>query len=66
MKSVSMGDKIELTALQLLYLLNDTIEAAFKRAKTGRKLDTLLLAQQKTIDIFRRKRATISKQERDV
>lgn len=65
MKSVSMGDKIELTALQLLLILNDTIEAAFEQALTD-NISPMVIANRKTKEIFNRKWATISKQERIV
>lgn len=65
MKSVSMGDKIELTALQLLLLLSDTIEAAFEQALTE-NISPMVIANQKTKEIFNRKRATISEKERTV
>lgn len=63
MKSVSMGDKIELTALQLLLILNDTIEAAFEQALTE-NISPMVIANQKTKEIFNRKWATISEKEK--
>lgn len=65
MKSVSMGDKIELTALQLLLILSDTIEAAFEQALTE-NISPMVIANQKTKEIFNRKWATISEKERIV
>lgn len=56
MSSIGMGDKIELTALQLLYLLSDTIEAVFERAEEGGELDPMAIAKEKTIEVFNRKR----------
>lgn len=49
--SISMGDKIELTALQLVFTLSDTIEEAFERARTE-DIDPMEIAQQKTLEVF--------------
>lgn len=35
MKTINMGDKVELTALQLVYLLDDAMEALCLRAEDG-------------------------------
>lgn len=55
MSGIKSGDKIELTALQLVCLLRDTIEAAFEQAQTENVLP-MAIACKITKEIFRRKR----------
>lgn len=54
--SILCGDKIELTAFQLMMLLSYAIEEFIERVETGGELDPMDIAQAKTIEAFNRKR----------
>lgn len=54
MKSVNMGDKIELTALQLVYLLDDAMETLCLLAEDGQEVDTMVIAKEKVLEFFER------------
>lgn len=45
MKTINMGDKVELTALQLVYLLDD-----------GQEVDTMVIAKEKVLELFERRK----------
>ena len=55
-ESVNMSDKIEVSALQLLYIISDSIdEFCSNRYDEDNQFDSLGFAQDKVIDIFHRK-----------
>ena len=43
-KAVQMGDKVELTALQLIYLLDEVILDVLDRVEAGEDVDTMEVA----------------------
>lgn len=57
MKSINMGDKVELTALQLVYLLDDAMEALCLRAEDGQEVDTMEIAKEKVLELFETRKA---------
>ena len=54
MKYINMGDKVELTALQLVYLLDDAMETLCLRAEDGQEVDTMVIAKEKVVALFER------------
>ena len=54
MKSVDMGAKVELTALQLVYLLDEAMETLCLRAEDGQEVDTMVIAKEKVLELFER------------
>ena len=56
MKTINMGDKIELTALQLVYLLDDAMETLCLIAEDGQEVDTLVIAKEKVLELFRKRK----------
>lgn len=54
MKTINMGDKVELTALQLVYLLDDAMETLCLRAEDGEEVDTMVIAKEKVLELFGR------------
>lgn len=50
MKTINMGDKVELTALQLVYLLDDAMETLCLRAEDGEQVDTMVIAKEKVLE----------------
>ena len=56
MKSINMGDKVELTALQLIYLLDDAMETLWLRAEDGQEVDTMVIAKEKVLELFRKRK----------
>lgn len=56
LKAVNMGDKVELTALQLIYLLDDAMESLCQRAEDGQEVNTLVIAKEKVLELFRKRR----------
>ena len=54
MKTINMGDKVELTALQLVYLLDEAMETLCLRAEDGEEVDTMVIAKEKVREIFER------------
>ncbi len=54
MKTINMGDKVELTALQLVYLLDDAMETLCLRAEDGQEVDTMVIAREKVLELFER------------
>lgn len=56
MKSVNMGDKVELTALQLVYLLDEAMESLILRAEDGQAVDTMEVAKEKVLALFEKRR----------
>ncbi len=52
-ESVNMSDKIEVSALQLLYIISDSIdEFCSNRYDEDNQFDSLGFAQDKVVDIF--------------
>ena len=52
-KSVNMSDKIEVSALQLLYIISDAIdEFCAGRYDEDNQFESLGFAQDKVVDIF--------------
>lgn len=56
-KSVQMGDKIELTALQLVYLLDDFILDVLDSVEAGETIDTTAVATQYAVSYVKKYRA---------
>ena len=56
MKTINMGEKITLTALQLLYLLYDAMEALCLRAEDGQEVDTMVIAKEKVVELFNKRK----------
>ena len=53
---INMGDKIELTALQLVYLLDDAMETLCLRAEDGQEVDTMAIASGKVQALFKKRK----------
>jgi hypothetical protein len=53
---INMGDKIELTALQLVYLLDDALETLILLAEDGQEIDTMQIANNKVVEIFNKRK----------
>lgn len=56
MKTINMGDKVELTALQLVYLLDEAMETLCLRAEDGQEVDTMVIAKEKVLELFERRK----------
>ena len=56
LKAVNMGDKVELTALQLIYLLDDAMETLCLLAEDGQEVDTMQIATKKVMELFRKRK----------
>lgn len=54
---VQMGEKIELTALQLVYLLDDFILDVLDSVEAGETIDTTAVATQYAVSYVRKSRA---------
>lgn len=54
---VQMGEKIELTALQLVYLLDDFILDVLDSIEAGETIDTTAVATQHAISYVKKYRA---------
>ena len=59
MKTINMGEKITLTALQLLYLLDDAMETLCLRAEDGQEVDTMVIAKEKLLELFERRKEEV-------
>lgn len=53
---INMGDKIELTALQLVYLLDDAMETLILLAEDGQEIDTMQIANNKVVELFNKRK----------
>lgn len=53
---INMGDKIELTALQLVYLLDDALETLILLAEDGQEIDTMEIATNKVVELFNKRK----------
>ena len=56
LKAVNMGDKVELTALQLIYLLDDAMETLCLLAEDGQEVNTMEIATKKVMELFERRK----------
>lgn len=54
--AVNMGDKVELTALQLIYLLDDAMVTLCLLAEDGQEVDTMQIATKKVMELFRKRK----------
>lgn len=54
--SVGMGDKITLTALQLLYIIERAIDDALDEVECIGTVDSAVIAKQATVDVFKKHR----------
>ncbi len=55
--TVQMGEKIELTALQLVYLLDDFILDVLDSVEAGETIDTTAVATQYAVSYVKKHRA---------
>ena len=53
---INMGDKIELTALQLVYLLDYAMETLILLAEDGQEIDTMQIATNKVVELFNKRK----------
>lgn len=53
---INMGDKIELTALQLVYLLDSALETLILLAEDGQEIDTMQIATNKVVELFNKRK----------
>ena len=65
MKSIDMSAKVELTALQLVYLLDDAMETLCLRAEDGQEVDTMVIAKEKVLELFERTKVRGSEDGRE-
>lgn len=56
MTTINMGDKVELTALQLVYLLDEAMETLCLRAEDGEAVNTMVIAKEKVLELFARRK----------
>lgn len=56
MTGVDMGEKVELTVLQLVYLLDDAMETLILRAEDGQVVNTLGIAQEKVLEYVKKRK----------
>lgn len=56
MKTINMGDKVELTALQLVYLLDEAMETLCLLAEDGQDVDTMEIATKKVVELFNKRK----------
>ena len=54
--SVNMGDKITVTALQLLYIIERAIDDALDEYECTGKVESTVVATQATVDFFKKHR----------
>lgn len=55
-KSVQMGDKVELTALQLVYLLDKAICEAINRIEDGKDFNTMEVATNVAVEYVKNRK----------
>lgn len=53
MTGINMGEKVELTVLQLVYLLDDAMETLILRAEDGQEVDTMVIAKEKVLALVK-------------
>lgn len=56
MKTINLGEMITLTALQLVYLLDEAIEEGLLQAEDALDVNTLALAKEKVLELFEQKK----------
>lgn len=56
MNSINMSEKVELTVLQLVYLLDDAMETLILRAEDGQVVNTLGIAQEKVLEYVKKRK----------
>ena len=56
MNTISMSDKIELTALQLVCLLDNAMETLCLRAEDGQEVNTMVIASEIVQELFKRRK----------
>lgn len=56
MNSINMGENVELTVLQLVYLLDDAMETLILRAQDGQVVNTLGIAQEKVLELVKKRK----------
>lgn len=56
MDSINMSEKVELTVLQLVYLLDDAMETLILRAEDGQVVNTLGIAQEKVLELVKKRK----------
>ena len=56
MNGINMGEKVELTVLQLIYLLDDAMETLILRAEDGQVINTLEIAQEKVLELVKKRK----------
>lgn len=56
MTGINMGEKVELTVLQLVYLLDDAMETLCLRAEDGQVVNTLAIAQEKVLELVKKQK----------
>lgn len=54
--NINMGDKIEISALQLVYLLDDAMETLCLLAEDGQEVDTMVIAKEKVLELFNKRK----------
>lgn len=59
MKTINMCEKITLTALQLVYLLDEAIEEGLLQAEDALGVNTLALAKEKVLEFFERRKEEV-------
>ncbi len=56
MNGINMNEKVELTVLQLIYLLDDAMETLILRAEDGQVVTTLLIAKEKVLELVKKRK----------
>lgn len=56
MNSINMSEKVELTVLQLVYLLDEAMETLILRAEDGQVVNTLGIAQEKVLEYVKKRK----------
>lgn len=56
MNNININDKIELTVLQLVYLLDNAMETLCLLAEDGQDVDTMVIASKKVQELFERRK----------
>lgn len=56
MTGIDMSEKVELTVLQLVYLLDDAMETLILRAEDGQVVNSLGIAQEKVLEYVKKRK----------
>ena len=59
MNGINMGEKVELTVLQLVYLLDDAMETLCLRAEDGQVINTLEIAKEKVLELVKKRKEQV-------